>query len=112
MALLKFLEVSDLGLYAWKPDFPDVEMLCWTGEHFLELLSSLKALDPFLFSNGLANHVSKGLIEELRSLVEEDTVGANNTVVCLIHTEFYLLVDPEANSNFAFVDENDLIYHL
>lgn len=75
----------------------------------MKILSTSEALDPVLSSDGLTLDICERLVDILGHLVEYHSIGSHYAVVRLKHGEHDVLVYSEANSNFALVQEEQLV---
>lgn len=63
---------------------------------------------PMLLSDGVPVHLGRGLVDEASSLIEVDSIRADDTLVSELETVLLLLVDLVPNVDFTLVNEDNL----
>lgn len=63
---------------------------------------------PMLLSDGVPVHLGGGLVDEASSLIEVDSIRADDTLVSELETVLLLLVDLVPNVDFTLVNKDNL----
>ena len=77
-------------------------------EDLLDKRSLFDGLEPFVFTNEEALHVSLASVQERCSLVEGDAIGSDDAPVVKLDTVALFVVELVANHDNTFIYESDL----